>query len=96
MVKAGTFLTETLSQAKKGQFFSVVAFTEGLGELKRRLEAIGMTPGSWLSVLQTKGNGTLIVQLRSCKWALGKDVTAHIVVQKMSEEEFRQKENERL
>lgn len=96
MTKAGISLTETLSQAKKGQFFSVLAFSEGLGELKRRLESIGMTPGSCLAVLQTKGNGTLVVQLRSCKWALGKDVTSHIVVQKMSEEEFKQKENERL
>lgn len=88
--------TIQLSKALKGQCFEVRGFTSGIAKSKQRLEAIGMTPAATLCVLQAKGNGTLIVRLRSSKWAIGKELSEHIEVTPLTNAEYQRMANERL
>ena len=50
------------------------------GELERRLEALGMTIGTSVSVLEKKGKGILIIKLRGTRFALGYNITRNIKV----------------
>ena len=49
-------------------------------QLERRLEALGMTRQTSLSVLNRKGKGILIVKLRGARFALGYNITKSIEV----------------
>lgn len=49
-------------------------------ELKRRLEALGMTEKAPISVINRKGRGIMIVKLRGTNFALGHNITANIEV----------------
>lgn len=49
-------------------------------QLQRRLEALGMTRGTFLSVLNRKGKGILIIKLRGSRFALGYNITRNIDV----------------
>ena len=49
-------------------------------ELERRLEALGMTTGTRLSVLNRKGKGIMIIKLRGTRFALGYNITRNIKV----------------
>ena len=49
-------------------------------QLQHRLEAIGMTNGTPITVLNQKGNGILIIRLRETRFALGRNITKNIVV----------------
>ena len=40
-------------------------------EIEKRLEALGMTDGANISILNRKGKGILIVKLRGTRFALG-------------------------
>ncbi len=48
--------------------------------LAKRLEALGMTEGTSLKVLNKKGHGILIVKIRGTRFALGKNITRNVVV----------------
>lgn len=48
--------------------------------LQKRLEALGMTIGSRLTVLNEKCNGILIIRLRGSRFALGRNITENIIV----------------
>ncbi len=50
-------------------------------ELERRLEALGMTTGTPVSVLERKGRGIMIVKLRGTRFALGYNITRSIAVE---------------
>lgn len=50
-------------------------------ETKRRLEALGMTTGTPVQVINRKGRGILIIRLRGTRFALGYNITRHIAVQ---------------
>lgn len=50
-------------------------------ELERRLEALGMTSGTPVSVLNRKGKGIMIVKLRGTRFALGYNITRSIKVE---------------
>lgn len=47
-------------------------------ELERRLEALGMTHGAKVTVLNRKGQGILIIKLRGSRFALGYNITKNI------------------
>ena len=47
-------------------------------ETERRLEALGMTDRTRISVLGRKGRGILIVKLRGSRFALGAAITHNI------------------
>ena len=49
-------------------------------ELERRLEALGMTTGTRVSVLNRKGKGIMIIKLRGTRFALGYNITRNIKV----------------
>ncbi len=49
-------------------------------EMERRLEALGMTIGTPISVLNRKGRGILIIKLRGTRFALGYNITKNIQV----------------
>lgn len=50
-------------------------------ELERRLEALGMTNGTQVSVLNRKGKGIMIIKLRGTRFALGYNITRSIEVE---------------
>lgn len=54
-------------------------------QMERRLEALGMTKESVISVLNRKGKGIMIIKLRGTRFALGYHMTKNITVQEMRE-----------
>ena len=49
-------------------------------QLERRLEALGMTRQTPVTVLNRKGKGILIIKLRGTRFALGYNITKNIEV----------------
>lgn len=49
-------------------------------QMERRLEALGMTRHTPLSVLNRKGKGIMIIRLRGSRFAVGYNITKHIEV----------------
>ena len=49
-------------------------------QLERRLEALGMTRQTPVSILNRKGKGILIIKLRGTRFALGYNITKNIEV----------------
>lgn len=56
-------------------------------ETRRRLEALGMMPGSKLQVLNTKSHGTLIVYVRGTRFAIGRGISQSIAVRELHTKE---------
>ena len=50
-------------------------------QMERRLEALGMTRQTSISVLNRKGQGMLIIKLRGTRFALGYNITKNITVE---------------
>lgn len=55
-------------------------------QLERRLEALGLTEGSQVSILKNDKKGSLIVKFRGTRFAIGKRIADHIVVKEVSHE----------
>ena len=49
-------------------------------QLERRLEALGMTRGTPVTILNRKEKGILIIRLRGTRFALGYNITRNIEV----------------
>lgn len=49
-------------------------------ELARRLEALGLIGGSRVDVLRKKRRGAMIITVRGTRFAVGRDIAAHITV----------------
>ena len=49
-------------------------------KLEKRLEALGMTEGTSILVLNAKSRGTLIVNVRGTRFALGRGITKQIAI----------------
>ena len=56
-------------------------------ELERRLEALGMSTGTAISVLNRKGKGIMIIKLRGTRFALGYNITQNIRVREVKGDE---------
>ncbi len=54
-------------------------------QMERRLEALGMTRQTRISVINRKGQGILIIKLRGARFALGCQITGRITVRKAGE-----------
>ncbi len=54
-------------------------------ETEHRLEALGMTQGTPVGVLNKKGKGILIVKVRGSRFALGRNITENIGVRESNE-----------
>ena len=50
-------------------------------QMERRLEALGMTRQTSISVLNRQGQGILIIRLRGTRFALGYNITKNITVE---------------
>ena len=48
--------------------------------MEKRLEALGMTNGTTVTVLNSKNHGVLIVKVRGTRFALGRNITRNILV----------------
>ncbi|MEY8436382.1 FeoA family protein [Atopobiaceae bacterium 24-176] len=69
-----------LAEADVGTDYRFVSF-EGLPEATaRRLESVGMTCGTRLTVLNNKSRGTVIVRVRETRWAMGRTISSNILV----------------
>ena len=49
-------------------------------DMEKRLEALGMTCGTSVAVLNSKSHGVLIVKVRGTRFALGRNITKNILV----------------
>ena len=49
-------------------------------QMEKRLEALGMTRGTEVDVLNSKSRGVLIVKVRGSRFALGRNITRNIIV----------------
>lgn len=49
--------------------------------IEKRLEALGMTRHTEVSVLNAKNHGVLIIKLRGTRFALGRSITENIEVE---------------
>ena len=68
-----------LCDGKVGNIYTVADMNLP-ANLERRLEALGMTHGTKVSVLNSKGRGILIVKVRGTRFALGKNISKNITV----------------
>ncbi len=48
--------------------------------IEKRLEALGMTRGTSVTVLNSKSRGVLIVKVRGTRFAFGRNITKNILV----------------
>ena len=49
--------------------------------IEKRLEALGMTRGTSIAVLNSKSRGVLIVKVRGTRFALGRNITKNILAE---------------
>ena len=69
-----------LKDAKIGRTYTVKSIHLPF-QLERRLEALGMTRQTAISVLNRKRKGILIIKLRGTRFALGYNITKNITVE---------------
>ena len=55
-------------------------------QTEKRLEALGMTQGTPICILNKKRIGTMIVEVRGARFALGYGITKNIQVKEMEEQ----------
>ena len=70
-----------LNDAQTGKTYRVEEFHLPL-LLERRLEALGMTEGTSIEIINRKGKGIMIIRLRGTRFALGCNITANIDISK--------------
>ena len=71
-----------LNQLKIGQS-AVVTKIDLPFTIERRLQALGMTLGTRIAVVNRKGKGIMIILLRGTRFALGYNMTRNIGVDKV-------------
>lgn len=73
----------TLKQGKTSQTYRVVSLDIEL-KLERRLEALGLTEGSLITILNNEKKGSLTAKFRGARFALGRRIADHIEVTEVS------------
>lgn len=51
--------------------------------LERRLEALGLTEGAFITILNNNKKGALTVKFRGTRFAIGRYIAEHIVVEEV-------------
>ncbi len=69
----------TLKQGKNHTAYQVVSINIEL-KLERRLQALGLTDGTKITVLNNDKKGAVTVRFRGTRFALGKRIADHIEV----------------
>lgn len=72
-----------LSEGRIGKSYKILGFESTPVSTERRLESLGMTPGTSVDVLNNKSRGTIILRMRESRYAIGKTVTKHILVEEL-------------
>ena len=70
----------TLDKGKINDTYTVLAMNGLPAETEKRLEALGMTVGTEIAVLNNKSKGTLIIKVRGTRFALGQGISRSIEV----------------
>ena len=70
-----------LKDAEIGKSYIVKAISLPF-QLERRLEALGMTEGTSIEIINRKGKGIMIIRLGGTRFALGCNITANIDISK--------------
>lgn len=73
----------TLKQGKNDQTYQVISMDMEL-KLERRLEALGLTQGTYITILNNDKKGSLTAKFRGTRFALGKRIADHIEVKEVS------------
>lgn len=73
----------TLKQGKNNQTYQVISIDIEL-KLERRLEALGLTQGTQITILNNDKKGSLTAKFRGTRFALGKRIADHIEVKEVS------------
>ena len=68
-----------LKEGKKGQTYTVKTINAE-ESLERRLRMLGLTDGSFISILGKKRCGSMVVKIRGTRFALGSAVSSAIEV----------------
>ena len=68
-----------LSEGRTGKQYKVESIRLPV-QMEKRLEALGMTRGTEVDVLNSKSRGVLIVKVRASRFALGRNITRNIIV----------------
>ncbi len=71
-----------LKDAQIGHVYRVLDISLPMN-LERRLEALGMTKDTHITVQYRKGKGILIIKLRGTRFALGLNITKNIKVEEV-------------
>lgn len=72
----------TLKEGKNNETYEVVSINVEL-HLERRLEALGLTEGSQITILNNDKKGALTAKFRGTRFALGKKIADNIKVKEM-------------
>ncbi len=73
----------TLKQGKNKETYRVLSIDTEL-HLERRLEALGLTTGTRITILNNDKKGALTVKFRGTRFALGRQIAEHIEVKEES------------
>ena len=68
-----------LKEGKNGHIYVVEKIQPEL-DLERRLEALGLTEGSQITVLNNDKKGAMTVKFRGTRFALGRRIADNIIV----------------
>lgn len=72
-----------LSDSIIGKTYKILRFENLPLHIERRLESLGMTPGTALDVLNNKSHGTVIIRVRESRYAVGSSITSHVFVKEI-------------
>ncbi len=69
----------TLKQGKSNQTYRVESIHTSL-DVERRLEALGLTEGSFITILNNQKKGALTARFRGARFALGRQIAENIII----------------
>ena len=67
------------------QTYQVLGVTGLALPVERRLEALGLTEGTRITVLNKKTKGAMIVKVRGTRFAVGRNIAAGILIEEAGE-----------
>lgn len=73
----------TLKQGKSNHTYRVESLQTAL-DLERRLEALGLTEGSHITILNNQKKGALTARFRGTRFAIGRQIAERILVSEVS------------
>lgn len=72
-----------LCEGEVGKTYQVQSMKMAM-QTERRLEALGLTPGGYIVVMNKKPRGAMIVKFRGSRFAIGRSMTEKIIVKEAS------------